>query len=310
MNKQRHPAVLSTGQSQPSYPALALERFATAATLHAKMHRHFVALRKRWWVLVLTFLLVASPAVYYAAVKPPVFHSMATMWLTSKLIPSAEQTRFSDELSTSYEATQAELIKSKAIQLPAFQRVRSAFPEIAALDTNAQSEWIPISLMVSIPPKSSVLDLEARGRFPEATRAFLNAVMDEYLDLKKVARQQTSAGALSGITDQIKEAERKIQRQQETLTAFRESNNISYLTEHGQSAGIHLAKLVENISDLRTEHQLLESLTPEEFRDLARGSAIPYSDIPLPGEKAAHALGAEGARSDTAITRPCSNWKS
>ena len=240
-------------------PAPPPDRFATAAMMHAQMYRCTTALRRRWWVLLLSFLFIGGPAIFYAVSKPPTFRSQAMMWLTSKLRLPGGEGLFSEELS-SFMGTQAELIKSRAIQLRAFQKVRSAFPEVAASATNAQPDRLPFALTVKTSQKNSVLELEAKGPSPEATRAFLDAVMDEYLALKKGSRQQTSVGALAGITDQIKEAERQIQQQQEALTAFGMSNNISYLTEHGLSAGSHLARLVELLSDLQTEHRLLELL--------------------------------------------------
>ncbi len=265
------------------------DRFWTATLLHILFRGWATALRRRWWVLLLSFLFIGGPAILYAVMKPPTFRSEAIMWLTTKLNLPGQQGGFSEELS-SYTGTQAELLKSRAIQLRAFQKVRSAFPEIAALVTNAEPERLPFDLAVKTSPKGSVLRLEAKGPSAEATRAFLDTVMDEYLALKKGSRQQTSVGAVAGITDQIKEVEKQIQQQQAALTAFGMSNNISYLTEHGLSAGSHLAKLVELLSDLQTEHRLLELLTPEQFKDLAKGTQNSISDSTLPGEKASRAM--------------------
>lgn len=290
MNDDLHPVVPQPiDQGQILLPAPPPDRFSTAAALRTQLHRCATALRRRWWVLVLPFLFIAGPIVYYAVIRPPTFRSEAIMWLTSKLNLPGGGELFSEEL-TSYMGTQVELINSPAIQFRAFQKVRSAFPEVAASATNAQPEHLPFKLSVKLLPKSSVLELEAKGPYAEATRAFLDAVMDEYLAVKRASRQQTSVSALAGITEQIKEVEKQIRRQQDGLTAFGTSNNVSYLTEHGLSAGSHQAKLAGVLSDLRTELHLLELLTPEQFKDLANGSQYSFSDGTAPGEKASRAL--------------------
>jgi capsular exopolysaccharide synthesis family protein len=114
--------------------------------------------------------------------------------------------------------------------------------------------------------------------------------MDEYLAFKNDARKRISSGALSSITDQINDTQKQIQQQENQLTLFQMSNNIPYLTEHGLSAGSHLSKLVEILSDLRTEVRLLELLTPAQFNGLSEVSEVPIVDTDVPGEKAAHAL--------------------
>src|ERR1039458_2321467 len=199
------------------------DRFWTATLLHLQLHRCATALRRRWWVVALCLLFIGGPAVVYAFLKPPTFRSEAIMWLTSRLSLPGGAGFLSEEMS-SYMGTQAELIKSPAIQQRAFQKVRAAFPQVALLVTNPQPEILPFALTITSSPKNSVLNLEARGRFPQATRAFLDAVIEEYLELKKGSYQRSSVGALAGITEKIKEAEKQTKAQQKQLTSFEMSN--------------------------------------------------------------------------------------
>ncbi len=255
---------------------------------HAQVRRYATGLRKRWWIFVLSLLVIGGPAVFLAVIQPPKFQSQAMMWLTGKLkLPS--EGLYAEEL-TSYIGTQADLIKSAVIQWRAFEKVRAQFPALFGGKTVTTPVRLPFVLTIRSSLKSSVLELRAAGPSPEATQAFLDALMDEYIAFKKDSRKRTSSGALSGITDQVREVEKQIQQQQSQVTFFQMSNNISYLTEHGLSAGSHLSKLVELLSDLRTEHRLLELLTPAQYKGLADGSQAPISDTALPGEKATRSL--------------------
>lgn len=281
------------------------DRFSSAATLRSQLHRGTTALRKRWWIFLLTFLLVGGPAVYYAATKPATFSSEATMWLATK--PNLPNVGYYPEDLTRYIATQAQLIKSPIIQFRAFEKVRALFPALVGVKTNAASvnlpsdpAHLPFNLTVRTLPNTSVVELQAVGPAHEATQAFLDAVMNEYLAFQNDSRKRTSSGALSRITDQIVDVQKQIQQQENQLTLFQVSNNISYLNEHGLSAGSHLSKLDEILSNVQTEYRLLELLTPEQVSDLSAGNQNTLSETVLPGETAARAVAAAMQPSDTA----------
>jgi succinoglycan biosynthesis transport protein ExoP len=279
---------VAEGQWPAPLPALPQDRFSRATIWLAQVRRYATALRKRWWVFLLSLVAIGGPVAYFAMTRPPTFQSQAMMWLTGKLnLPSAGL--YAEELSN-YIGTQADLFKGPILQWRAFERVRAQFPAVFGTKTNTALARLPFALTVRSSMKSSVLELRVTGPSSEATQAFLDALMDEYLAFKKDSRKRTSSGALSGITDQIHEAEEQIQHQQQQVTLFQMSNNISYLSEHGLSAGSHLSKLVELLSDLRTEQHLLELLTPAQFKGLAQGSQVTLSDKAVPGEKAARAL--------------------
>lgn len=221
------------------------------------------------------------------------------MWMTGKLnLPEGKL--FSEELST-FIGTQSDLIKSGVVQMRAYDRIRARFPEIASAETNetAAATAIPFTLAVKSSMKSSVLELTATGPSPEATRAYVNAVMDEYLAFKKDARKQTSFGALSTITDQVREAEKQVREIQARMIAFETTNNMAYVTERSSSAGKHLSDIGALLSDLRTESHLLEMLSPDQVKDIAQRGPGVSAKAPLPGEKAAQAL-----LQNSAVTQP------
>ena len=116
MNHELKPAAFNQiNQAKFLMPAPPPNRFSTADTLRAQLHRCTTALRKRWWVLLLTFLLVGGPAVYYAASKPLTFRSEAIMWVSTKLnLPNAG---FYPEDLTTYIYTQAHSSKAPPFNL-------------------------------------------------------------------------------------------------------------------------------------------------------------------------------------------------
>jgi capsular exopolysaccharide synthesis family protein len=216
------------------------------------------------------------------------------MWRAGK-INLPEGRLYSEEL-TSYLGTQAELIESPTIRQRALERVLARFPELTSpIVTNRNPETLPFDIKVKTSLKSSTLKLHATGPTQESTRVFLDELMEAYLSFKREARTRTSSSALASITEQIREVEEQLQERQKQLAAFEASNNVSFLNERSLSAGSHLAKLDQSLSDLRTELRLLNSLSPEQFLDMAVSPGSPSTGVAVPGEEAAQALALSAA---------------
>jgi polysaccharide biosynthesis transport protein len=258
------------------------DRLYEAAILRTQLARLVAALRSRWWILLLTLGLVGGPAVLYAFLQPPRYESKALMYIGVRLnLP--EGRLYAEELTT-YLGTQAELIKSPSVMSHALRTIRARFPEVFEGGTNSAPGDSPFDLTIGSSARSSTLELRLTGPAPEATRAFLNQVMEEYRNFKLETRKQTSFNALSSITDQINAVKLEIAQVQENMTRFEMSNNVSYLTEYGLSAGSHLARLVEVLSNLRTELRMLELLSPDQLAGHLDSTTPAGLGSGLPGE--------------------------
>ncbi len=270
-------------------PQRAQDRFSQASLFHTQLGRYLSALRRRWWILLLSLTLIGGPAVFYAAVKGPTFQSQALMWVASRLNLTGGGV-YAEEV-TSYVATQAALIKSPNIQLRAFEKVRARFAKLLQAKGTSPGSDSPFELMVRNSTKNSVLELRATGPAPEPTRAFLDAVMEEYLDFKKHDLHRVASSAVVGISNQTYEVELQLQQHQRQIGAFQTNNNVPYLIEHTTSAGGHLARLGAVLSDLRTEKHVLELLTPEQFSSPARAAIGAIADTSGLGRRAPESAG-------------------
>src|SRR5439155_286331 len=96
--------------------------------------------------------------------------------------------------------------------------------------TNATPDF-PFKLKVVESSKSSILELRASGADPAATRAFLDAVMDEYLKFKREARQKTSTRTVASVSAEVAQLASEHKAQQEKMYAFQMSNNVVFLQE-------------------------------------------------------------------------------
>lgn len=225
--------------------------------------RFFVFLRKYWWIPVLTLLLGIGGAVCYIMWAPPVFVSSAAMWETEKLHLS-EGALFTDDAET-YIGTQIELLKSSRMWRDAIERLRASGAHTVPLGKDGLP--LEVTLKFREAPRSSVFAISASSADPAFSRNFLDTLMTEYLEYKKMVRKSVSGETAASISTQVESLERELKNAQDALTAFQRSNNLAILQEEGAVAGGYLTKLQTELSDLRLESKLLQASSAE--RDTA-----------------------------------------
>jgi capsular exopolysaccharide synthesis family protein len=123
---------------------------------------------------------------------------------------------------------------------------------------------LAVELAVKQAPKSSVFVVEASGSEPAYTQAYLDSLMNEYLEYKKNVRKVVSGDTLASISEQVLRLERDLKADQDALTTFEQSNNLAILQEEGAIAGGYLARLKTQLSDYKLESQLLDATALEQ----------------------------------------------
>ncbi len=106
--------------------------------------------------------------------------------------------------------------------------------------------------------------LSAEGGEPEYTQTFLDACLQEYINFRKEMRSQTSESTLLAITEELLRLEEEIEQGENAIVDFQKDNNIVFTQEQVSTAGSYLAKLKNQMADLKTQSRLLESLSLEQ----------------------------------------------
>ena len=97
------------------------------------------------------------------------------------------------------------------------------------------------------------------ARTPEYTQAYLNAVMQKYLDFKKGMREDQGHNVTTAITEQLIQIEKDLRNGEDEMLEFQKQNNIGFIQEEGNSAAAYLVRLNQQYAALKTEYDLLES---------------------------------------------------
>src|SRR6202047_2797797 len=194
-----------------------------------RLHRYRSLFLRRWWIPVLTICLGLFVEAFLIYQTPPSFLSTSKMMLAGKL--NIAQGAVYSEDSVNFYGTQIQLMQSAEVKRSAEALVRSTHPEM---------QPVRVEITVAQKPRTSIFDLQAIGRTPDFTQAYLNALMQKYLDFKKGMREGKGKTVITGITEQLIQTEKDLRTAEDEMLEFQKQNNIGFIQEEGNSADVVL----------------------------------------------------------------------
>src|SRR3954452_7886866 len=221
-----------------------------------RLHRYKALLQRRWWIPVLTICLGLFVQAWLIYQTPPSFESRSKMMLAGKM--NISQSAVYSEDSVNFYGTQIQLMQSQEVRRSAEQLVRAPHPEM-------QPVLVDITVMQK--PRTSIFDLVAIGSTPDYTQAYLNAIMQKYLDFKKGMRENQGSTVTTAITEQLIQVEKDLRGAEDEMIEFQKQNNIGFIQEEGNSAAAYLVRLNQQFAQLKTEYDLLSLLDLDQTLD-------------------------------------------
>jgi capsular exopolysaccharide synthesis family protein len=237
---------------------------------------------RRWWIPVLTICLGLFVEAWIIYQTPPSFLSQGKMILAGKL--NIAQGAVYSEDSQNFYGTQIQLMQGSEVKRSAEALVRSTHPEM---------QPVKVDISVIQKPRTSIFDLQAIGSTGDYTQAYLNAIMQKYLDFKKGMREDQGNTITTGITEQLIQTEKELRNAEDEMLEFQKQNNIGFIQEEGNSAAAYLVRLNREYAGLKTQHELLTLLDLDQNLDRAQSNkgetapgtennedkGLPFSDI-------------------------------
>ena len=248
---------------------------STSTPVSKKFHlqKFLYALRRFWWIILITTPLCVSVAVIKFFTTPPVFVSTAHMWETEKLDLPVQG--FSENSET-YFGTLNDVLRSGTMRQNALALMMASGTNDIVRDKSGNP--IAVQVYVTSAPKSSVFTLQAISANPAFTPAYLNALMTAYREYMRTVRKQVSGDTLASISEQVQKLERDLKTDQDALTQFEQTNNYEVLQQENQVAASYLAKLRTELADYELQARLLDAVA------LEKGSVLPGTTNQMPGQ--------------------------
>src|SRR6202022_4300241 len=188
------------------------------------------------------------------------------------------------EDNQNFYGTQVQLMQSTDVKRSAEALVRSTHPEL---------QPVRVDIAITQRPRTSIFELQAIGSAGDYTQAYLNAVMQKYLDFKKGMREDQGHQVTTGITEQLIQTEKDLRNAEDEMLEFQKQNNIGFIQEEGNSAAGYLVRLNREYAAFKTEYDLLTLLDLDQNLDRAQNKGgessadgqpsedkgLPFSDV-------------------------------
>jgi capsular exopolysaccharide synthesis family protein len=225
------------------------DRTAWTARFFSRLHRYRNLFRRRWWVLILCVGLALAGMAIYIRDEPPEWYSSGSMIVSMRL--NIQQGSLYSEDLNNFVGTQAALMQGVEVRQRAHDRVANQNPGLSAQ---------PVVLSVNVLPRTTIFVLRATCGNPDYAKAYLQACMEEYINLKKEMAERTSSTTIAGLTDQMLRLEPQLQKCDDELQSFLATNDAALLQE-ASGVGSYLVALYQQTATARSEYDLLQSMT-------------------------------------------------
>jgi len=228
------------------------DRANGAAMFFSRMQRYKSLLKRRWWVLLITLAIAVGAQTYRASKTPLTYVSKAQMIVGTRVPITDSAAMAYDE---NFVGTTIALLKGNLISTRVNEVLRAKQPDLPPA---------PVGLDVQLVPKTSIFLLTARGRYPKHTQAYLNTSMEEFLKYREEMRGKTSADTLRAVTEQLENAQKRIDQGRAEMAAFQAKHNVAFVEDAAKSTALRLNSLQDDFHRLNRELRLLDSMnTPE-----------------------------------------------
>src|SRR4029453_269972 len=241
---------------------------AITTSIVTRLHRYKALLLRRWWILLLTTCLGFFVGAWMGQEAPNAFLSSSKMMVAGKL--NLAQNAVESEDTNNFYGTQIQLMQSDEVRTGAETLVRATRPELTS---------VKVTLSVTQRPRTSIFELEAVSTASDYTQAYLNAVMQKYLDVKKSMRADQGSHVSTAITEQLIQIEKDLRNGEDEMLEFQKEHNIGFIQEEGNSAAAYLLKLNQEYARLKTEYDLLSLLDLDQNLDRQQAAPRPSETV-------------------------------
>jgi capsular exopolysaccharide synthesis family protein len=277
-------------------PGNTLNRFHETS---ARFQRYKVLLRRRWWFLLLTAaiaicyeaLAISSKSVEYVAIG----RIMAGMQVQLGDKTVGAQNSFVDD----FYGTQIDMLQSASLQSNALERVRGLHPDLRE---------IHVDIIVTQTKGSSILSVKGVGSEKQYTKAYVDAVLDEYMALRKRMFDNSVNGTVNRVIEEVLSRDKAVQAAKADYEKFLKEHDQTLLSDSKNAAASYLASLNNTLTVLQTEKTFMEKLGQDDYLRQKAQNGVGAEGSKVLGDNPAAEIGANTTIPGGGISRIEADW--
>ena len=222
-----------------------------------RVRRYVKLFTRRWWLVMLLISGGVCLQAWKTSKLPDEYQSKARIVVSGQL-SIKDRVHYREEMANFY-GTAVQILQSAELKRRVKERVKMLHAKLAPT---------PVNLTIERQRNSSVFNLELRGREPRYAQAYLDALLDEYINFRQEMRSRISENTLDALSEELAKAEKRLSSSRGDLEAFQAINNLVVLEEGRNSSAQRLLDLKSKVADLRARGK-----SPQETGHRARHPA-------------------------------------
>jgi predicted nuclease with TOPRIM domain len=217
------------------------------------------ALKRNWWILLLTCVLGAGVQFYSSITKVHPFVS-ASRLLVNDQAPIDEKTGAVLK-DPSWFNTVILQLESAEVKALALQRVKLSHPE-----------WNgDVSISARNEPNSYIFEVKGSGGDPEQTRLTVGAVVESFIDRRKDEWKRWTSDATRDASDDVERQRKLEEKARDNVARFSKEKRVPFLREEYERQTKRLSALKQRLPE---QQQDIET-----FNKLSSGNLVSLADI-------------------------------
>jgi len=233
----------------------------------AKFQRYKVLLRRRWWFLLITGAAGVCVQALMIAGKRTEYEADGKIMAGMEVQLSDKGVGLENRFMEQFYGTQIGIIQSARVRNNALDRVRGLYPGLKESD---------VDLRVTQNKGSSILNLAGVGEDRKFTRAYVEAILDEYIAMRKELFNEQVNGAANKVIQEVLDREKGVAAAKKNYEDFLKNNDQTLFSDSKNQAAAYLATLKNTLSVLETERTFMEKLGQDDYlRQKSQGGMGP-----------------------------------
>lgn len=235
-----------------------------------KAYRYRALLKRRWWILAVAVCIGLAIEACILIRQPVTFESTGSLVVGGSLEVSGGS-RYSEDQDGFY-VTQIKILQSPAVQDRAQRRLAITDPQLNG----------KVDILATVVPRSKIVSVVGLGTNPDYTQHFVQALMEEYLSYRNEQKNSVATKTIQGITDELANTRKELDRQRSALQDFSEKNNMAFWKEQQKGSVDMLTSLKRQQALRLTELQQLQNMSSDQLLNhpITSTSAVKTGDDP------------------------------
>ncbi|MCX6980076.1 MAG: polysaccharide biosynthesis tyrosine autokinase [Verrucomicrobia bacterium] len=223
-----------------------------------RLYRYRAVLRRFWWVLLLCVSVGLLYEVFVIVTKPTRFVSVGKLSVSENVSPEAGSTTIG---IGSWWQTIAETLKSPVVRERAVKKIALERPQDSSLadtvEISAQNE-----------PNTFIFDVTGAGTNPEFTRAFVNATMDAFMQLRREEGDQAHNSQVAVLQKQADVEKQEMETSRAVLDRFKEDSAAPFVEQQSEQISTELSESRRARGELLQQVNMYKNLSAPGLLDV------------------------------------------